>query len=209
MPRAGGGADAGDLFYSFDLGPAHFVFLNSYDSFVDENWSNAKSRQFVWLQEDLKAVSRARTPWIILAFHSPWYNSNTAHHDENEETLLRELMEDTVFRAQVDLVFSGHVHAYERSKPVYKNMATPGAPTYLNIGDAGNREGPAYDFYEQPAWSEFREAVFGHGDLTIFNATHAEWTWHSNLHTAPRSKDSVWFRRKLNGSGGVETLRGR
>jgi UDP-2,3-diacylglucosamine pyrophosphatase LpxH len=48
-----------------------------------------------------------------------------------------------VHEYNVDLMFAGHVHAYERTFPVYKNVVTTGATTYLNIGDGGNREGPA------------------------------------------------------------------
>ena len=44
-------------------------------------------------------------------------------------------------------------------------VTTPGAPVYINIGDAGNREGPCPDYYPQPEWSAFRESRFGHGDF--------------------------------------------
>ncbi|KAK1283223.1 Purple acid phosphatase 10 [Acorus calamus] len=55
---------------------------------------------------------------------------------------------------KVDLVLSGHVHAYERSERVSNiaynitnNDATPipdpSAPVYITIGDGGNIEGLA------------------------------------------------------------------
>lgn len=37
------------------------------------------SAQYAWLLRDLAAVDRARTPWLIVSFHAPWYNSNYAH----------------------------------------------------------------------------------------------------------------------------------
>ena len=206
MPRAGD-FEQGDLFYSFDLGPAHFVFLNSYDSFVDANWATNQSRQFAWLRKDLASVDRKATPWVIVGMHAPWYNSNTVHHNEKEETLLKALMEDTIYANKVDLVFAGHVHAYERMNPVYKNVTTRDGPIYLNIGDGGNREGPATHFLGQPEWSAFREAVLGLGDLHIFNSTHAEWTWHSNLRTAATTTDSVWLRRWQEGEkSGIKAI---
>ena len=55
------------------------------------------------------------------------------------------------------------------------------APRYFNIGDGGNREGLAADYYEQPEWSDFREAAYGHGKLYIANATHMRWDWHRDL----------------------------
>ena len=66
------------------------------------------------------------------------------------------------------MVFCGHVHAYERSHPVYQGEVTGCAPTYINIGDGGNREGLAGTYINpQPAWSAFREPSFGHGHLEV------------------------------------------
>ena len=85
-----------------------------------------------------------------------------------------------------------HVHAYERSLPVYNGVPTPGALTELNIGDGGNREGPATPYLAQPTWSAFREAIFGHGELQFTNATHAHWTWHRNQDAESVGADDVW-----------------
>ena len=43
----------------------------------------------------------------------------------------------------VDLLLSGHVHAYERSNPVANYSADPSgcAPVQLTVGDGGNHEG--------------------------------------------------------------------
>lgn len=29
--------------------------------------------QYLWLERDLAAFNRSRTPWLVAAFHSPWY----------------------------------------------------------------------------------------------------------------------------------------
>ena len=55
--------------------------------------------------------------------------------------------------------------AYERTFAVANNKTTAGAPIHINIGDAGNREGPCPDYYPQPEWSAFRESKFGHGEM--------------------------------------------
>ena len=31
------------------------------------------SEQCQWLERDLMAFNRSRTPWLVAAFHSPWY----------------------------------------------------------------------------------------------------------------------------------------
>ncbi|EGD72653.1 hypothetical protein PTSG_04388 [Salpingoeca rosetta] len=189
MPWKESGATNGNLYYSFEVGPVHFIMLNSYMDF------DKGSQQYEWLLQDLKKVDRSVTPWLFASMHAPWYNSNVFHHNEPEETGMRAAMEDIMFKHNVDAIFSGHVHAYERMFPVYKNKTNPEAPTYLNIGDAGNREGPAYLYFPQPKWSAYREPAFGHGRVEIFNATHAHWTWHKNLNSEATVSDDVWLVR--------------
>ena len=45
-------------------------------------------------------------------------------------------------RYGVDLVLNGHVHAYERTHPMYKYKPDTCGPIYITIGDGGNVEGP-------------------------------------------------------------------
>jgi acid phosphatase type 7 len=58
-------------------------------------------------------VDREKTPWLIVLMHSPMYNSNEAHYMEGES--MRAAFEKWFVKYKVDLVFAGHVHAYERS----------------------------------------------------------------------------------------------
>eukprot|EP00049_Salpingoeca_infusionum_P000200 m.38047 g.38047 ORF g.38047 m.38047 type:complete len:458 (-) comp10154_c0_seq1:5283-6656(-) len=187
MPSVASGATHDSLYYSFNSGPAHIVMLNSYMDF------DSSSDQYKWLVNDLKKVDRSLTPWLICNMHAPWYNSDTYHHNEPEEMGMRASMEHLFKQYDVDLVFSGHVHAYERMYPVYNNVTTPGATTYINIGDGGNREGPADGYFPQPSWSAYREPAFGHGRLDLVNATHAHFTWHKNLNSEPTVSDDVWL----------------
>lgn len=62
-------------------------------------------------------VDRKRTPWLIVLFHVPWYNSNNAHHGEGDRMMAT--MEPLLYDASVDMVLAGHVHAYERTVCVY------------------------------------------------------------------------------------------
>lgn len=48
-----------------------------------------------------------------LSLYGMWLdNTNEAHQGEGED--IRQAMEELLYQARVDLVFAGHVHAYER-----------------------------------------------------------------------------------------------
>jgi hypothetical protein len=144
--------------------------------------------------KDLKTVDRSRTPWLIVSFHAPWYNSNYAHYNESEEFYMRMDMEPLLFSASVDVIISGHVHSYERMYPVYNNQLNDKGPVYINIGDGGNREGLATQWYQpQPTISAFRESSYGHGKLEIFNSSHMLWTWHKDQDYECQFSDDYWI----------------
>ena len=69
--------------------------------------------QWRWLQEEMKRVDREKTPWLIVLMHVPIYNSNDAHYMEGES--MRAVFEGLFVQYKVDVIFAGHVHAYERS----------------------------------------------------------------------------------------------
>uniref|UniRef100_A0A0E0P8T6 Purple acid phosphatase n=1 Tax=Oryza rufipogon TaxID=4529 RepID=A0A0E0P8T6_ORYRU len=190
------------LYYSFDAagGAVHVVMLGSYADF------NSSSEQYRWLARDLAAVDRGATPWVVVLLHAPWYNTNAAHEGEGEA--MRKAMERLLYEARVDIVFAGHVHAYERfvssilisaiarTTRVYNNEANPCGPVHITIGDGGNREGLAFDFrknHKLAPLSLMREASFGHGRLSVVNATAARWTWHRNDDADSTVRDEIWL----------------
>ncbi|KAM2466622.1 hypothetical protein TB2_008374 [Malus domestica] len=187
MPYEESGSDS-NLYYSFNVAGVHVIMLGSYTDF------DPSSAQYQWLQADLGKVDRGRTPWIVVLIHAPWYNSNKAHQGESESVDMKEAMEDLLYQARVDVVYAGHVHAYERFTRVYKAQANNCGPVHITIGDGGNREGLASEYLNpQPKISVFREASFGHGQLVVVNATHARWTWHRNEDSETIASDSIWL----------------
>lgn len=95
--------------YSFNCGNAHFVSLNT-------NGETLIDLQLPWLESDLEAASTdPEIDWIIAYSHHPAYSSSTAHG--STEVMLAKVT-PLYDRFGVDLVFSGHDHDYERTKPM-------------------------------------------------------------------------------------------
>ncbi|XP_010426889.1 PREDICTED: purple acid phosphatase 22-like [Camelina sativa] len=183
MPYAESLSDS-NLYYSFDVAGVHTVMLGSYTKF------DSDSDQYQWLEANLAKVDRKTTPWVIVLMHAPWYNTNEAHKGEGES--MREAMESLLYSARVDVVFSGHVHGYERFKRVYNNKADSCGPIYITIGGGGRSLAPPYKKHHSKL-SEYRESSFGHGRLKVIDGKRAHWSWHRNTDSNSRPGDEIWL----------------
>jgi len=129
-------ASTAPLYGSVDVGPVHIISLNTYAP-----WDPA-SAQRAWLEADLRGVDRSATPWVFVLMHAPWYSSYASHYRELE--CMRLELEGVLAAGSVDAVFSGHVHAYERTSRVLDGVPQPDvggcAPRYVVAGDGGNLE---------------------------------------------------------------------
>ncbi|CAH8351245.1 unnamed protein product [Eruca vesicaria subsp. sativa] len=141
VPASESGSNT-NFYYSFDAGGVHFVMLGAY---VDYNQTGA---QYAWLKEDLSKVDRGVTPWLVATMHPPWYNSYSSHYQEFE--CMRQEMEELLYQHRVDIVFAGHVHAYERMNRIYNYSLDPCGAVYITIGDGGNIEKVDVDFADDP-----------------------------------------------------------
>ena len=93
--------------FSFDYGNAHWTVLDS-NPYMD--WNNAALRD--WVVKDLESARNAQ--WRFVAFHHPGFNSSKTHLTDQWMRLLAPVFE----QSKVDIVFSGHVHNYQRSFPL-------------------------------------------------------------------------------------------
>jgi hypothetical protein len=93
--------------FSFDYGNSHWTVIDA-NTYMD--WSNPALRE--WLNNDLASAASAK--WRIVAFHQPGFNSAHNHFAEQHMRLLSPIFE----AHNVDVVFAGHVHNYQRSFPM-------------------------------------------------------------------------------------------
>ncbi|VAI20479.1 purple acid phosphatase 15 [Triticum aestivum] len=130
------------FYYSFDAGGIHFIMLAAYADY------SRSGEQYRWLVKDLAKVDRAVTPWLVAGWHAPWYTTYKAHYREVE--CMRVAMEELLYSHGLDIAFTGHVHAYERSNRVFNYTLDPCGAVHISVGDGGNREKMATTHADEP-----------------------------------------------------------
>lgn len=114
--------------FSFRFGDVHWTVLDL-NPYVD--WTDPALR--AWVEQDL--ASAPPGAWRLVALHHPGFNSSTAHKNEQQARLLSDIFE----RQGVSIVFAGHVHNYQRSKPL--TFAARPRPDGTPIGPRGEVDG--------------------------------------------------------------------
>lgn len=93
---------SGERYYTFVKMGVRFVVLDT--NLMDRT-------QLAWAED---ALARADEPWKIVYFHHPLYSDGDRHGSNVE---LRVILEPLLLRHDVQIVFSGHEHIYERTTP--------------------------------------------------------------------------------------------
>jgi hypothetical protein len=110
-----------EMYFSFDYGNAHFIVLNTEDT--------TDPTQLSWLESDLQAAdSDPSDPWIFVTFHKPPYASGGHGSDWEARANFVPLFRDY----EVDMVFNGHNHFYQRTYPLnLSNIDVPIISDYV------------------------------------------------------------------------------
>jgi len=117
----------GKRFYTYQKGDVRFFALDS--NYMDKD-------QQRWLEDEL---SKSNSKWKIAYFHHPLYSSGAAHGSEVD---LRSIVEPLFIKYNLQLVFAGHEHFYERIKPQKGiHYFTAGGSAKLRSGDIMSNTG--------------------------------------------------------------------
>jgi 3',5'-cyclic AMP phosphodiesterase CpdA len=92
-------------------GRRYYTFVREHVRFVVLDSNRFDPEQARWAEDTL---ARAAEPWTIVYFHHPIY-SDGKRHGSNVE--LRVAIEPLLVDAGVRVVFNGHEHFYERTRP--------------------------------------------------------------------------------------------
>ncbi|MEK6325608.1 MAG: metallophosphoesterase [Acidobacteriota bacterium] len=97
----------------FNMGGSYYTFGrgNGLVDFFMLDTTNFDVGQATWLENSLRA---SRATWKIAAMHHPLYSSGKKHGSDLQ---LRKTIEPLFTRYRVQVVFAGHDHVYERTKP--------------------------------------------------------------------------------------------
>ena len=189
--------NVGNLYYSFNAGNCHFISYNT--ELVFDNLNETQDLMMEFLNSDLKGLNRTLYPWVVVFGHRPLYCSAnwTSSVFLNSVPLirynpdclqnaeyLRSIFEDLWYNNSVDLVITGHVHAYERLANVYQNSSVPcqdqttnyckgaKAPVYIVTGVPGQDDSYSPVSPTPLPFSVSQDGRLSYSRLTIFNTTH-------------------------------------
>jgi len=160
------------FWYSFDYGYAHIVVIST------EHPIAPGTPQHEWLIRTLTRANKKREeiPWIIITGHRGLYGSNTRWFYKPKAINLRTILCPILDQFHVDLALFGHVHAYERTHPIFDGDINAKGTVYLLAGVAGadlNKE-----FHPQPQWSAYRTAHHGYGLLHVQSPKKLRFCYH-------------------------------
>ncbi|HET9774319.1 MAG TPA: metallophosphoesterase, partial [Nitrososphaeraceae archaeon] len=100
-------------YYSFDMNNVHIIAIDPYINY------GSNSDQYQFIESDLKKVSQnTKIDWIFVLEHIPMYTSPSKH---SADLKIRDTYHNLFDKYNVDMVFSGDNHNYQRTFPLEYN----------------------------------------------------------------------------------------
>ncbi|PKA64401.1 putative inactive purple acid phosphatase 2 [Apostasia shenzhenica] len=129
FPTGTGAPDTRNLYFSFDAGVVHFLYISTETDFMQG------SDQYNFIKHDLENVDRTRTPFIVVQGHRPMYTTSNEIRDAPMRERMLDHLEPLLVENNVTLALWGHVHRYERFCSL-RNYSCVDASSYSNSGSA-------------------------------------------------------------------------
>jgi hypothetical protein len=174
------------FWYSFTIGSIHTIQLSSEQDFTPG------SKQYQWLEQDLKNLDRSIVPWVLVTLHRPMMSPEEEAYVEGA-FIIRSL-EPMFIQYNVNLVMGGHAHVYQRMCAMQNFVCTPaseGGITYLVVGSAGATVHNMTMMPQYEKWVQDWRVEWGFGLVTSANCSALHWEFFSN--TQGKVVDDVWI----------------
>ncbi|EIW19562.1 MULTISPECIES: purple acid phosphatase family protein [Pelosinus] len=148
--------------YSYDYGDVHFIVLNTQLNELQEWYPDLLEQQQRWLAKDL---SKTQKKWKVVLMHRGiWTHPFNGPLDVIGQTFV------PVFdQYHVDLVFTGHVHSYARTKALKNGNPDPDGTIYISTGRSGDR---VWDKSPQKPMDELYYNPLDMPNYLVFEASH-------------------------------------
>ena len=133
-----GSRDFRGHYYSFDLGAVHCMVLDTQFLEAEERGAALRAEQMDWLRKDATAST---APWKLVLMHKDILAYGDYQVEQNTNHGISDVGQvflDTFDRLGIDLVVSGHVHAYRR-RQMRARQTDKNGTLYLLAGPAGNQ----------------------------------------------------------------------
>ena len=133
-----GSRDFRGHYYSFDLGAVHCMVLDTQFLEAEERGAALRAEQMDWLRKDAAAST---APWKLVLMHKDILAYGDYQVEQNTNHGISDVGQvflDTFDRLGIDLVVSGHVHAYRR-RQMRARQTDKNGTLYLLAGPAGNQ----------------------------------------------------------------------
>jgi len=148
----------------------HFTVISTEHSFDNVTGQ----QQLAWIEADLKAVNRSKTPFLIFTGHRPMYIDSSWDDVSGSDGYVSRAMiaalEPLLIKYRVDAAFWGHHHSYQRTCTLANNhtcVAASDGVVHIVTGAAG--AGFSTNLIQpQPAWIQYAtDKVHGYVRATI------------------------------------------
>lgn len=153
--------------YTFSYGNVRFFMIDT-----DRDVSPG-SAQYTWLEDQL---AHSKAHWNIVMHHHPPFSSeendfgDVNYQKSTEGDLETRQLVPLYEKYDVDLVVFGHIHAYERTWPIFKERVNQEKGIiYLNLGGAGG--GLENASYQRPFFTHKVKKVHHFGLITVHGPT--------------------------------------
>ena len=198
MPNTG-------FYYTFTVGFVRFVALHT-EAFLEEFEKVGPMMEFFRNTLNRTQDDRDKYPWVVVVAHRPVYCLKLfkSFSCGKEVEVIRNYLEDLMFEFHVDLYVNGHVHNYQRSRPVYQKMAggffdyafkgyiNPTCTVYVTSGAIGaSHQNTKVSDADQSEIIDFASDAYSFGLLKSCNKTHLNWQQISN--DARNIIDEFWI----------------
>lgn len=133
-----GSRDFQGHYYSFDIGPVHCIVLDTQFLELGERGASLKREQMDFLLRDASATS---APWRIVLMHKDILSYGDYQDEQKTNHGISDVGQvflDVFDQLGIDLVISGHIHAYRRRR-IRARQTDERGTLYLLAGPAGNQ----------------------------------------------------------------------